>query len=495
MARAYYRLLVYGARPMVARGVALVLGFAAVLAAPVALAQEVAPPPAAPPPPKPAEHQGSFVFGSYGRIIAASDASGHPTRDSDIVAHGSRVDLPNYVELELRREDRWPSAGADTRMVATLAVSNPIFHYTGNFDAKLAVRNLFLEERGLGTKGLSVWAGSRMLRGDDIYLLDFWPLDNLNTLGGGVRYEAPTHTIAQVHMGLGQPQNPFYRQEAQRPVALNQFGVATIDLLNRQRWIGSARLEQQIFFGHSGAGVKMVGYGEAHRLPAGQRETAQPSVYEDVSAETGFVVGAQLGAFSGAHDTHLNAFVRYARGLAAYGELAAPGQLAADHTTAGARELVVAAGGNFEYDRFAIMAGGYFRSFRNASRALDFGDVDEGILIARPQVWFVDWAGLALEGSIQVQQRGVLAPTGDGGALAPLVAKMPRVGVIPFLSPAGRGSYSRPVIWLVYSAGFRDAAARALYPVDDPFATRKVEQFIGFGAEWWFGSTSYGGGL
>src|SRR5207253_7407870 len=128
------------------------------------------------------------------------------------------------------------------------------------------------------------------------------------------------------------------------------------------------------------------------------------------------------------------------------------------------------------------------------SKALDFGDVDEGILIVRPQVWFVDWAGLGLEGSFQVQQRGALAPTGDGGTLQPLIAKMPRVGVIPFLSPAGRGSYSRPVIWLVYSAGYRDAGARALYPVDDPFATRKVEHFIGFGAEWWFGSTSYGGG-
>ena len=28
---------------------------------------------------------------------------------------------------------------------------------------------------------MGIWAGSRMYRGDDIYLLDFWPLDNLNT--------------------------------------------------------------------------------------------------------------------------------------------------------------------------------------------------------------------------------------------------------------------------------------------------------------------------
>jgi maltoporin len=50
------------------------------------------------------------------------------------------------------------------------------------------------------------------------------------------------------------------------------------------------------------------------------------------------------------------------------------------------------------------------------------------------------------------------------------------------------------MIWLIYSAGFRNEGARALYPVDDPFRDRKTEHFIGFGAEWWFGSTSYGGG-
>ena len=74
-------------------------------------------------------------------------------------------------------------------MVATLALGHPIFHYDGDFDARLAVRNLYLEERDLGLEGLSLWMGSRMLRGDDIYLLDFWPLDNLNTVGGGVRYD------------------------------------------------------------------------------------------------------------------------------------------------------------------------------------------------------------------------------------------------------------------------------------------------------------------
>jgi hypothetical protein len=29
-----------------------------------------------------------------------------------------------------------------------------------------------------------------MYRGDDVYLLNWWPLDNLNMVGGGARYNA-----------------------------------------------------------------------------------------------------------------------------------------------------------------------------------------------------------------------------------------------------------------------------------------------------------------
>ncbi|HZO14936.1 MAG TPA: carbohydrate porin, partial [Polyangiaceae bacterium] len=146
-------------------------------------------------------NKGKFTFGSYGRVIAATDLQGRPPRDADIVAHGSRLDHENYVELELRRDDHWFALDADTRFVATLALGHPVFHYDGEFDVRLAVRNLYAEERNIGLEGLSFWAGSRMLRGDDIYLLDFWPLDNLNTLGAGLGYEAKTHTKAHIHVG------------------------------------------------------------------------------------------------------------------------------------------------------------------------------------------------------------------------------------------------------------------------------------------------------
>ncbi len=461
---------------------------------------------------QPSEHQGSFTFGSYGRMVAATDARGGPGRDADIVAHGSRLDEGNYVELELRRDDEWPITASRTRLVATLAFASPVFHYDGRFDANLAVRNLYIEERDLGLQGLAVWAGSRMLRGDDIYLLDWWPLDNLNTVGAGVSYatdlgakewplrsapdgaERPFGAIhLTVHGGLSRPESPFYHQTVERPAPLEQFGTVPVEVLNRQRFIGSLRAEYAHRLGDKG-GLKGVLYAEAHQLPSAQRETETPRVFEDLSSDDGYVIGGQIGAWSGERDTHMNVFVRYATGLAAYGQFATPGQLTLEETTSGASELVVAAGGNAELGPVGILLGTYLRRFRDATPSLNFEDTDEGIVAIRPSVFFGEMAGLSVEGSLQMTQRGIVsADPADAAAppSGPRTASMWRIGVMPFLSPAGRGSFSRPQFRFIYAAAVRDDVARALYAEDDVFALREVEHFVGVGAEWWFNSTTY----
>ena len=65
------------------------------------------------------------------------------------------------------------------------------------------------------------------------------------------------------------------------------------------------------------------------------------------------------------------------------------------------------------------------------------------------------------------------------------------LGVIPYFSPSGRGSYKRPQLRLIYAITSRNSGARALYAADDVFSQRAVEHFIAIGAEWWFNSTSY----
>lgn len=459
---------------------------------------EVPPTPAPPPPPS-----GSFQFGSYGRVMAASDLRGRPGRDADIVAHGSRLDESNYVELELRREDFWEKTGVTSRIVTTLAVAHPVFHYNGVFDASVAVRNLYLEGRDLGVKGLSAWAGSRMYRGDDIYVLDWWPLDSLNTLGAGVRYAHQDRTFAALHVGFSKPETGFFSQTVDRPLPLNQIGAARVEVLARQRVMSSLKLEHRLPLGEK-AGVKGIAYGELHQVPSGQRQ-GDPGQFDTLPADSGYVLGAQLGGWTGERNTHLNLFVRYARGLAAYGEFSTPNQLAyvpgdnggIESSTSGAHEFLVALGGNYEIGPLGVMLGAYVRSFRNASPDLDIGDVDEGIALVRPHFFITELAGVAVEASYQAQQRGVITavqdqqePASAAAPEGPFSANLVRLGVIPFLSFAGRGDYSRPHLRLIYAVTLRGKEARALYPQDDVFGLREVEHFLGFGAEWWFNTSN-----
>lgn len=429
-----------------------------------------------------------FHFGSYGRVIAGGDAAGRAGRNGDLVARGSRLDESNYAELELRREDYWKATGAYTRIVATTAFAHPMFHYTGQFAATVAVRNLYLEARNVGVKGLSFWAGSRMYRGDDIYLLDFWPLDNLNTIGGGGGYTFRNGTELKFHAGLNQPTDPYYRQTILRPPAHNQFGQAEVAILDRQKLVSSVKLQHVWSVGASG-GVKGILYGEFHYVPQGQREV-ESKIYEDVPKDTGFVAGGQISAFTGKRSTYFNATARFAQGLAAYGELNAPRGLRTDRTTKGAYELLVTLSGNWERGPFGILMGSYYRQFRNASRGLDWDDLNEGIVVVRPHFWFAKVAGVAVEASYQAQQRGVVVEQ-EPGLFKPAFAQMGRFGLIPFITPGGPGAFQRPHIRLIYLASVRDAGARSFYPTDDVFARRTVDHFIGVGAEWWFGSTSY----
>ena len=433
--------------------------------------------------------EGRFQFGSYGRVVASIDGRGRSGRDADLVARGSRLDEGNYAELELRREDDWRKSPGDdrvtTRIVSTTAFADPLFHASGRFAATVAVRNLYIEEKGIGSEKLAVWAGSRMYRGDDVYLLDFWPLDNLSTLGGGVRYEPLPRTTIALHAGANRLDDPFQFQVVDRAKPFNQVGTTKVTLLDRPRVIETARVEHHVPALTEKGGIKFVGYGEAHQLSAGEREVS-PGKREYLPRESGFVVGGEVGAYTGERDTYLNLFVRYARGIAAYGDFSAPYALSNQKTTEGASELRFAFSGNYETGPFTLLAGGYFRKFTSASaEAQNVANFSEGAVILRPHVYFTERVGMFVEGSYQAQERAILSQDQQGPQRGALV----RFGVVPFLSPAGRGSYRRPQIRAMWVVTARDDGARAFYATDDPYATRRVDHFLGIGAEWWFNSS------
>src|SRR5213075_1882088 len=105
------------------------------------------------------------------------------------------------------------------RVIFVPAYSGDLFYYTGNFTQNFAIRNAYAEVENLGVRGLSLWAGSRMYRGDDVYLFDFWPLDNLNTVGGGAAYRFNhERTDVAVHVGMNRLDNIFQYQQVQVPV-------------------------------------------------------------------------------------------------------------------------------------------------------------------------------------------------------------------------------------------------------------------------------------
>ena len=435
-----------------------------------------------------------FSFGSYGRVTAASDLRGGSGRESNIVAYGSRLDLPTYAEMQLERRDRWPatygSGHVSTNVVFTLAFAGPLFHESGRFEAKTAVRNLYAETRGIFAKGFSAWIGSRMYRGDDVYLLNFWPLDNLNMVGGGVRMAFDTTseeaTSVALAVGLGRAQDPFSFQTRPSP-SPSGFGSTDVTTLDRPRTVVSLKGQHLYFLGKgTGAipGLKFVLYGEQHSMSRGTRVN-ESNLKDDLPAENGTLIGGQLGFFAGERDVFINLFLRHATGLAAYGDKTVPSALSPEKTTSGARETLVALSANYEKGIFGLLVGGYLRGFKDASaNPYSRNTFNEGSFIVRPIVWFGEHVGISAEGSYQAFASAAVRDDGK-----PERASMWRFGLMPFLTPAGRGSFTRPHFNLVYLYSTRDDGARLRYAPDDKFARRSNEHFLGLNVEWWFNSS------
>ena len=437
---------------------------------------------------KPAPHEGTFEFGSYGRVWAATDARGGTGRGTNVVAFGPRiVDEDSYAELELRREDKW-NDHVKSRVVTTLALFPPFFHFTGKLEEHIGIRNLYAQ----GTyDSVTMWAGSRMYRGDDIYLLNWWPLDNQNTVGGGIG--APIYksggyeTIVQLHVGQQRLDNPYQYQQIP-VVAPVTFGTTEVTKLDRPRTIETLKLTQFIRPGAGSSGFKAILYGELHELAAGTFQDPLAKLDRGLPSDSGFMLGSQLTYFTGKRDTYASLVLRHARGIAAYDPLAVPITFALDRTTSGASETQLAISGNFETDQFSVLGAAYMRFFRDGSpEQTSTQKYDEGAVVLRPSVFIGDHFGVSVEGSYQQRRLAVVLP----GATDPIHAGVAKVGIMPYFSPAGKGSYKRPIIRLLYNASFRDSNARALYAIEDVFSQRSTEHYLGIGAEWWFNSSSY----
>jgi maltoporin len=440
---------------------------------------------------------GHFEFGSYGRIGIASDLRGGTGQQVNIVAFGTRIDEDSYAELELRREDSFKDK-ITNKMVATLALFPPFFHFTGDEANAIAVRNLYDQAT---YDAWTLWIGSRMYRGDDIYLLDWWPLDNQNTIGGGVGVNLPTTSAGETriaaHVGMQRLDNPAQFEQVPE---VAPFGVTPVNVtvLDRPRIIETLKITQLVrntsvrkVFDGDKPGFKFILYGEVHEISAGVEQVATSTavpIQTPYPSDVGYLIGGEIAYWTGQRDTFIQLFFREARGLAAYDPLSEPTTFNLNRTTAGASETLIALGGNVEGGMFGLLYAGYLRFFRDADPdPISINKYDEGTVVLRPQAYFGEHWGLAIEGSYQARRYAELDPnTGN-----PLIAAEWRGGVIPYFSPAGRGSYVRPQLRIIYAITARNQAARDLYPAADVFSQRTIEHYLGLQAEWWFNSSSY----
>ena len=281
--------------------------------------------------------------------------------------------------------------------------------------------------------------------------------------------------------------NPY---QFQTITVVAPFGAGSTDIvkLDRPRTVETLKVTHLLKTPGSKAGFKIVAYGEAHELAAGVSRDTVTNNDKPLPSDTGFLIGTELAYWTGERDTFVQLFLRHARGVAAYDPLAAPLTFANDKTTSGSTDTLVALGGNWEKGPFGLLVGGYLRFFRDGDPSpTSTQKYDEGTIDVRPQLYIGEHWGVALDGSYQARRFAVLDPNTN----SPLVATVFKWGVIPYFSPAGRGSYKRPQFRLIYAMSARNTGTKELYPAEDVFAQRSVEHFAGVGVEWWFNSSSY----
>lgn len=421
-----------------------------------------------------------FAFGSYGRINAGTDLRGSTPEQVSVVRRGSRVVQNNYTELDLYYRMR-NQRGVKIRTVTTLAVTDPLFHYTGDLESRIGVRNFYA--MATWNNGFMGWIGSRLYRGDDIYLLDFWPLDDVNTIGAGGRYLKDKINI-ELHGGLNRLTDPFQFQTKDVPAPVT--GSEEITILDRQRFIATAKGTYRVYGDGVGTSLKVKLYGELHAIGKGSRVREDETV-EQLPKDFGWVLGAQLGAWGFAQGrSHANFYLRYGRGLGAFDELELPDGFDLMRKTSGASELLVGASINYEFGRGGVIFGGYSRRFVDADgNMLDPDDGWEYIADIRPHHAITGDIEGAVDLSYQARFPKGLSPTA-GIALDPAIFQ-----IAPMLiyTPFGTGTYDRPHFRLIYRAAHLNEGARDQYPLDDRRRRRSWVHYLGVQAEWWFNST------
>ena len=269
-------------------------------------------------------------------------------------------------------------------------------------------------------------------------------------------------------------------------------GATTVTQLDRQRFVASGSAAYLRDNGPGRLSLKAKVHGEIHALPSGTFKR-DDGTFQALPSDGGYLLGAELSLYGfqpaeSKFRRHLNLFVRYASGLAAFDELAPPTTFGPDLKTTKASELSFGVAGNYDHARGTVMLGLVSRNFTDATGQVnDPNNGWEYALDVRPLAKLAHGFFAGADLSYQARfPRGLNAIT--------LRAADPAVfQVAPMLvySPMGPSGYDRPQLRLLYRGAHLNEGALDLYVPDDPRHGHPWVHFLGVEAEWWFNSTTY----
>ena len=173
------------------------------------------------------------------------------------------------------------------------------------------------------------------------------------------------------------------------------------------------------------------------------------------------MVGAQLGLWNFGKNSHFNLWVRYANGLAAFDELQRPVGVNKDRRVTGTDEFRIAMSGNIEFKHVAVMAGAYYRFFKDADPMKSILTMGTSSLACLRLLYLNGIFTPGIEASTQLRRANGINPrTRDQRT-----AQITQIAVIPALSfGKDPGAFTRPQIRMVGAVSFLNQGARDQFP-------------------------------
>lgn len=417
-----------------------------------------------------APQRSRFGLSSYGRVTVLVDEELDGAQPRSVIDFTPRLAKGSYQELHFFYRD--VIAQLPIMVKTTVAFQEDLFHLNGQFDADFALREAYVEVEP--TPDLALWMGARMYRGDDIYLFDFWPLDDQNTVGaGGALRFLESHRI-QLHVGFNRiiDESAFQFQTIEVPRE-DSVGVREAVFLDRYRMTTSLTYLLNV----GSLGFKL--HSEVAYLPSGRRQVADERE-EKLPNELGFLIGGQLG-YNFGPQSFARLFVTYAKGLSAFDELGIPFGFDNDFSLEDAYYIRVAAGGAFDSDIGGLHWGAYWQMFEDADGFDDRDDREQVAFALRPLLYLGDYFRVGTELSMQwLWTDGVFDETGDEET-----AMITQLSFLVGLA-AGKGPYARPALYVLGGINWANEGARLELKrrrLEEPSGRAGV---VGIYAEWWF---------